>query len=672
MDDLTYITHNTLVLNGLSSHSIRAAFSIDNAIAPMYMPLLWVSYMVDVSLLNASPAHPWGFHFTNVLLHAVNVGLLFFLLATWCKKPWRAFFFAALWAFHPLRVESVAWVAERKDVLSGFFCLLCVGCYAWANREKIGPRPFPYMLSFASYLCALLVKPSVVPLPVILLLLDIWPLRRLEFTLASARRLPVRLLEKAPFFIAAIAIAIAAIHGHQAVGALAHSSLVRRGLQVPIHYGFYLIKLFAPVHLGPLYPLVAFSWTRFIAASVLLILPSFWAWNLRIRRPQAAVGWLWFLVFLAPVVGFFGTVGAHSAADRFTYLPAMGLSIALLSLWPSPIGRERRKGNSIVRAVVAGCFLALLSLLTLRLLPTWRDSDHLFARVSLIAPDHPAILNVRILRQLHRDGDFQAAQTALEQALRINPHDIEIIGSLALCIHERQGAVAALDFLVSHRPTGIALGEWEFQEAVYFFLGADYEQARDHVNQARQLISPNDAGQNNLLLLGMAAAFEMGDSNNALAYAQLLPPYRNRAEIDLSDLFPLHVFHWDMGLRRDALAYFRRLVQTYPARGDLLNNVAWILATAEWSPAPPKEAVEIARQVQTLASDPQPILLDTLAVAHANAGDFETAIQTTRQALALIPDNPSNDVFRRNLQSRIELYRKHEPYREEATTRHPW
>ena len=324
---------------------------------------------------------------------------------------------------------------------------------------------------------------------------------------------------------------------------------------------------------------------------------------------------------------------------------------------------------SIVRAVVAGCFLSVLGLLTLRLLPVWQNSDHLIARVSLLAPDHPAIQNIRILRQLKHDGNFQTAQTALEQALLISPHDVEIIGSIALCIHERQGAEAAMDFLADHRPAASAMGEWEFQAAMYSFLGAKYDQTLAHVAQAQLLISPNDAGQNNLLLLGMAASFEKGDPTNALAYAQLLPPYRDHADIALPDLFPLHVFHWDLGLRRDALAYFRCLVQTYPARGDLLNNVAWILATAEWSPAPPEEAIEIARHAQALVPVPQPILLDTLAVAYANAGDFETAIRTTQNALELTPDNFPNADFRRALQSRLELYQRQKPYREEIMAR---
>ncbi len=670
VDDLAYVTHNTLVINGLSPQTLRGAFSPDNIVAPMYMPLLWISYMCDVSLFNASPAQPWGFHFTNVLLHAFNSVLFFLLLLALCGKPWRAFFFAALWAFHPLRVESVAWVAERKDVLSGFFCLLSIACYVWAHSEKTSRKIGPQLLSLCFFVGGLLAKPSIVPLPLVLLLLDFWPLRRGEFTPTSLRRsLPKQLLEKTPFFIIAIAIAIAAIHGHQTAGALSDSALWVRSLQVPVHYGFYLSKIFLPLRLGPLYPLIAFSWTQFLVAGTTLILLSVWAWKLRLRSPHVGVGWLWFLIFFIPIIGFFGPVGVHSVADRFTYLPAMGLSIALISLGYSPIDPAQRNWFSTLHAMVAGCLLVLMGMLTLQLLPIWQNSNRLVERIDLLAPDHPATRKLRILRQLKLDGDFGSAQTALEQALAANPRDVEVLASLALCLHERHGAGAALDFLDRHRPAANASGEWELHMALYSFLGEQYDSALRHVDRARRQLSPNDAAQNNLLLLGMAAAFEQGNAPNALSFAHELPPYRSHAEIALPDLLPLHSYFWDMGLRRDALAYFRRLVQTYPDRGDLLNNVAWVLATSEWSPAPPQEAVELAQRAQALAPAPHPVLLDTWAVAQANAGDFEKAIQATRQALELTSDTPQNAAFRRNLNSRIERYRRTQPYREEASTR---
>ena len=182
LDDITYVSNNTVVHEGLSASAIRRAFAFDNPTATMYMPLLWISYMADIEWLGATPDHPRGFHFTNILLHALNAALLFYLLFVFCGNPWRAFFFAALWAVHPLRVESVAWVTERKDVLSGFFGLLCIGAYLWAGRGKSpsadrSPSPFRLsilfrLLSLLFFALGLLVKPSLAPIPFILLLLN--------------------------------------------------------------------------------------------------------------------------------------------------------------------------------------------------------------------------------------------------------------------------------------------------------------------------------------------------------------------------------------------------------------------------------------------------------------------------------------------------------------------
>jgi len=668
-DDLAYISHNTPVLKGLSPESIRAAFSPANAAAPMYMPLLWLSYMVDVSLLHASPSHPWGFHFTNVLLHACNAVLLYGLLFALCRRPWVAFFCAGLWAFHPLRVESVAWVSERKDVLSGFFCLLTVAFYARASRQPGGLRPGPFLAALGAYVAGILTKPSLVPLPIALICLDIWPLGRAAVNGQPHRCWLRLLLEKSPFFLVAGALAWIAIHGHRAVGALDSVPLWRHALLVPIHYGFYLFKIFWPARLGPLYPLVAFSWMRLFAAGTLLFLLSIWIWRLRNHRPQVGIGWLWFLILFLPVIGFFGPVGVHSVADRFTYLPALGLSLALLPMRFSNADYTRPRLHRVVRALAAAGLLAALGTLTLNLLPIWANSERLFTRVASRVPDHPATRNVRILRQLASDGDFAAAQAALEQAFAAAPRDVEILASLLLCIHEQEGADATLAFLGNLPPADFPAGEWAFQMALYSFLGSKHDQAIVYAEQARRELAPTDVGQNNLILLQMAAAFEKGEALAARDYARLLPPYRNHERITLADLLALHAYHWQRGLRRNAWAYFQRLAKTYPDRGDLLNNVAWLLATAEWSPAPPQEVFDLAQHVQSLAPGPHPALLDTLAAAQANAREFDAAAQTIRQAIELVPDSPVNTDFRRNLQARLALYLNQKPYREEAAAR---
>jgi tetratricopeptide (TPR) repeat protein len=667
LDDIHYISHNQLVLSGLSWPAIRLAFADFHL--QMYAPVLWISYMADVSIWGATPANPWGFHFTNVLLHALNSALLFLLLLAWRKKPWRAFFFAALWALHPLRIESVAWITERKDVLSGFFFLLCIGCYVLANTNRSRTQTGLYLASLVLFASGLWVKPSLTPIPIVLLLLDYWPLRRHEFNVQTLRRAGPRLLfEKIPFFLAAVAASAAAVKAHQASHSLSELPLADRLLDMPIHYGFYLFKVFRPRNLCPLYSPVAFSWPDFWLACAMLLLPTLWLWSLRRRHPHALVGWLWFLGLLLPVSGLI-RFGAQVAADRFTYLPAIGLSIAGLSVFPSAIRRSWRKWLFPIRAILATGLLILLSARSLQTLPIWENSDALIARLSAYAPQHPLVLIDRAVQDVVRTGDFESAQTALETALLLSPHDMGTITRIALCINERQSPDAAMDFLLQHPPDAPTNGEWELQMATFAFLAAHYDKALGYVEQARNRMPQNDTGQNNLLLLGMAAAYEKGDIPKSLAYARQCPLYRNRTEIQLEDLLPLHSFHWGIYLRREALTYFRRLVQAYPARGDLLNNVAWFLATAEWSPAPPQEAIEIAQRALSLAPNPQPILLDTLAVAYANASDFETAIETTQQALALTPENPQNVVFRQKMRSRIALYQHQKPYREEASAR---
>ncbi|NLB65702.1 MAG: hypothetical protein GX803_04445 [Lentisphaerae bacterium] len=666
LDDPAYIADNALVLNGLSWQSIRAAFTPGIAAAPMYMPLLWISYMVDVSLFHATPVQPWGFHLTNVILHAANAFLLYALLFAIVKKPWSAFFCAALWAIHPLRVESVAWVTERKDVLSGLLALLSVAAYAWGNRGATSRRcnRLGFSLSLGFFTAGLLVKPSIVPLPLLLLGLDIWPLRRLAETSARGRRIIMLFLEKIPYLLLAAGLALMTVHSHRTIGALSATPAWRHLLLVPIHYGFYLLKTVVPTELGPLYPLVQFTWLRWVMSVGVLLTLTGGAWRLRKNAPQVLAGWFWFLTAFLPIIGFFGPVGVHSVADRFTYFPALGLSLLLI-----PMGTDQDRRARRLLYFVAGGIVLFLSASTSQLLPNWQSNDRVLARVAQTTPDHPALRHVHILHQLQRDGDFGAARVVLEDALRADPRNVELMATLALCIHEEEGTDAALAFLASLPKNSMPRGEQAFQMAMYSFLGGAFEQALLHVDNARNLLAQTDVAQNNLALLGMAAAFENGDMPRALTYARKLPPYRDRVQIVLEDLLPLHGYHWSLGARNEAWAFFKRLLAAHPARGDLFNNIAWLLATAEWSPAPPQEIVELARRALEQAPEPHPVLLDTLAVTYANAGKYAAAVSTVQRALELVPDIPARASFRRDLLSRQKLYQNRIPYREEAAAR---
>lgn len=686
LDDITYISNNTAVLEGLSASSLRQAFSLDNTTATMYMPLLWVSYMLDVEWLGASPDQPWGFHFTNVLLHALNSALLFFLLLVFCKKPWRSFFFAALWAVHPLRVESVAWVTERKDVLSGFFALLCIGLYVWAGQRKSAsggsPSPAPSLslpLALAALLCfalGLLVKPSLAPIPFVFLLLDFWPGRRFERSWPSARQTAPRLLlEKIPFFLLAGLAAYGTVRGHQAVTGEISVPILLRLLSVPLAYGFYLLKTVLPLNLTVLC-LPFSSWmppavlmTAVLLAAGLLVALTWIFWRSRGPCPNRLVGWLWFLGMLLPVCGLI-PIPSNDVADRFSYLPAMGLSIAFLFLLPS--GLRCRRTWRWIRPVLSLAVLTTLAHLSLRQLPAWQNTAALYAQVLDVFPRHATALKVRAVQLIRDTGDFRQADQLISTALAAEPRHWEAHFTKAQCLSELESPAAAQRHLLGIVPPSslFASVAWRRDLARYALMLGQHEEALRQADQALTRLPPHDLSQTPILLLALAAAYEQGDLARALSYARRFPPYAEKTTLELADLLPHFVFQWVAGYRRDAYSFFRRLTAAYPDRPNILNNVVWALSTASWSPAEPQEVLDMATHLSSLAP-PNPGMLDTVAAAQANAGDFDAAIRTMQEALAMFPADANSDLllFQERLASRLALYKQHRPYREDAFSR---
>jgi len=679
LDDITYISNNTAVLEGLTASSIRQAFSPNNMSATMYMPLLWISYMADVEWMDASPAQPRGFHFSNVLLHALNSVLLFVLLLALSGKPWRALFFTALWAFHPLRVESVAWVTERKDVLSGLFALLCIGSYLRSRAVPISGRTRLFFtgVSLFCYGLGLLVKPSLVSIPFILLLLDFWPLNLVELTGRSVREKATRLLlEKVPYFAAAGLAAIGTVWGHHAFSGEIQVSLLLRLLSVPLTYGFYLLKIFFPRNLTVLYPhfsiwlnpdrLIALS----VVSAVFLAGMTICAWRLKKRFPGGLVGWLWFLIILIPVCGII-PIPSNDVADRFSYLPAAGLSIALLPLLSSQSRFLRRL--KWVQPVLACLILSGLIWLSLRQLPVWESTASLYNRVLEVFPSHATALKNRASQMIRSTGDFKEADRLISKALEAEPHHWESHFTKAQCLSELEGPAEALRHLQQIIPpvSRFTYAYWQRDLARYELMLGKYDEAIRHADQARAQVPPQDLSQIPFILLAMTAAYEKGDMPTALNYAREFAPYQSKTALELADLLPHAIFQWVAGYRQDAYAYFQRLVRNYPDRSDILNNVIWGLATANWSPADPQEVLDMAERLRDMVPEPHPGILDTLAAAQASAGDFEAAVLTLKNALALFPASPGPDLvqFRERLAARLALYEQQRPYREEAFTR---
>src|SRR6059036_456916 len=367
-DDPEYVTENPRVRAGLSWAGLGWAFAAPHA--ANWHPLTWLSHMLDAQLFGLAPA---GHHATSVLLHATSAALLFEVLAGMTGTPWRSAFVAAVFALHPLRVESVAWVSERKDVLAGFFWMLALAAYARYARRR---GAADYVLVVAAFVLGLLAKPMVVTLPLVLLLLDVWPLRR-PWTIALVwEKLPLVLLAAA-----ASALTVVAQRGAGAMASLESLPLAARMAEAVVAFRAYLEKTFWPARLAVFYPHRPLPIGEVAASCVVLLVVSALAIRERRRRPWLLVGWLWYLVALLPVVGLV-KVGEQAMADRFSYLPQIG--VLLMIAWAA----ADAGGSRAVASAGGVVALAACVALTARQLDIWRDSVSLFAHASAVSRDN--------------------------------------------------------------------------------------------------------------------------------------------------------------------------------------------------------------------------------------------------------------------------------------------
>ena len=363
-DDQTYVAKNPDVASGLTARSVGWAFTTGRA--ANWHPLTWLSHMADVELFGMWAG---GHHLVNVAIHALTTLLLFIFLLGLVASPWTAASLAAVWAVHPLRCESVVWVAERKDVLSGFFWMATV--LAWKRYGEGGRSRGTYALTLTWFALGLLSKPMLVTLPIVMLLLDFWPLGR--------RGAGSLLSEKAPFFCLAAASAVVTFLVQQGGGAVARVEQVPAGLRIAnaiVAVPTYLFRTLWPEHLAAFYPFEpALPGWQIAGAAALIALVTGAAIVLRRSFPFLATGWGWFLVSLLPVVGLV-QIGFQATADRYTYVPSIGLLLVLAG----GIHRIEKTRPAAGRATAWVCAAAVLplALLAHRQAASWRDGVTLF------------------------------------------------------------------------------------------------------------------------------------------------------------------------------------------------------------------------------------------------------------------------------------------------------
>ena len=669
LDDADYIAQNRLVTRGFAPGALRGAFDVSDTTASMYMPLLWLSYMADVTFFHASVRNPAPFHAVNVFLHALSAVFLFTLLRRLRAPPLWAFLLALLWAAHPLRVESVAWIAERKDVLSAALGL--ASTLAWLESARSGRGTFPRIVlltfSLLLYAAGLLAKPSLVPLPLAWLALDVWPLSRIPASPRSPDFLPAILraaAAKLPFLPFALVAAWLAVARHHAVsGALAVPWPTRLAAVAP-NFFFYVRKTILPLRLSPLVPeqwhfsLPVILLSLLAAGTLVAVL-----WRFRRSLPSLLPGVVWLLLFFFPASGL-QPLPMNTVADRFFYLPAMGISIALAGL-PSVLLPQVRR---VLYAATA--FLLLpLAVLSIRLLPVWSSSQALYEHVLRAFPGHP-LASATLAEQIIRDtGDFRRADALAREALARLPYAHHPAVVHVVCLANSDSPRAALDWLGSFpEPDSLRT------RANFLFLRARLElalgnsaAALESLRTALPLCPGNSTLRSPMLLCGLAAALDASDRDTALRFARQTLVFPSVSSVSIEHAMPFAIYQWVSGFRQDALHWFWRILDECPDRLDLWNNVVWGLATASWSPADPAEVLSKARHAQSLAPDPDhPGILDTVAAACANAGDFDTAVQIACRALDALP---AGAPLAERIAGRLELYRQHRPYREHGFDR---
>ena len=662
-DDAIYITGNAHVRQGLTWANV--GWALGTGEAGNWHPLAWLSHMLDVQLFGLRAG--WH-HLVSLVLHTANTLLLFLLLNQLTRAAGRSAFVAALFALHPLHVQSVAWAAERKDVLSAFFFFLTLLAYGqYAGESKIQGRkfkvgeeqtivpspettgaqrpaterkrrrtihvssPMAYSLALAFFSLGLMSKPMLVTVPFVLFLLDLWPLGRLPLSaLRSPLSLPGRLvLEKLPFFALAFVSCIVTLWAQRRggavipIGVLPFSDRVANAL---VAYVGYLGQAFWPTNLAILYPLGETVPTGTLAMAIVLLLAitAGAVWNLR-RRPWLGVGWFWYVGMLVPTIGLV-QVGMQQGADRYTYLPLIGVFLMLAWEIPERLGGSRFARGLLTAAaslLLVGCVVA-----TRAQLGYWQDSEHLFGHAVEVTPANYVALNDYGLALL-KQGKVNEAIVAFEKAVALHPELDAARCGLGTALMEQKRydeAAEQLKRVLELQPDNCSA---LLQMGILRGRQGRLEEAAAALSHALRR-NPEDPGAHNnfgnvLLLQGKhSEALEQFETA-----VRLQPDYASAHN-------NLAICCKKLGRTADAIEHYRLALRLQPDSFEALNNLAWILATQpDVRLRNGQEAVRLAMRACELTNYQNPIPLATVAAAFAEAGQFQEAVAYAERALEL-------------------------------------
>ncbi len=591
-DDDAYVYENPNVLGGLSLKGIYWALTA--VYSSNWHPLTWISHQLDVSLFGPNAA---GHHAVNVLLHSANSVILFLFLRQLTGAFWRSAVVAAVFAVHPVHVESVAWISERKDVLSTLFWLLSSTFYVrWVKEASGSTGRRYYLLALGLFAAGLASKPMVVTLPFVFLLLDLWPLGRAGSISPSVIWKLVR--EKLPFFALSGASAVITVVAQGSSGAIQSTNVIPfndRLANAIVSYVKYVAVMFYPTGLGVWYPFESGLGLPMVAGSVILLVAITAATLYQFRsRPYLFTGWFWFVGTLVPVIGIL-QVGRQSMADRYTYIPHIGLSIALVWLGSELLAKARIDRR--IPAAAIGIIILLLTVVAFNQASYWQNSETIYRRTLSIAPKNYLIKNnyCNYLERKNRldeaaaqceaaiadDGSipdaynnlgtvrmkqnrFEDARTAFLGAVERKPDYVFALANLANVsanLGDIDAAAAALDKAVQS-DTGGFFDNARIQE-VYFNLGAAamkqkrYDRSAEFFRKVIDAVPTNvDAHRN----LGLSLHMQGRSAEGIRELEETLRKYPNSAE----SYNTLGLIYADRGQKQEAGANFQKALSINP------------------------------------------------------------------------------------------------------------
>jgi len=655
-DDSQYVTQNHNVQAGLTLESITWSFTAVQA--SNWHPLTWISHMLDCQLYGLEPGRH---HLTNVLLHILNSLLLFLVFMRMTGKLWQSGFVAALFALHPLHVESVAWISERKDVLSTFFWMLSLWGYL---RYVERPGVCRYLLLLFLFILGLMTKPMLVTLPFVLLLLDYWPLNRFQSGSSGDGNHSIQrpfdfglVWEKIPLFLlSAVSSVITYIvqKSGGAVNSLAAIPFHDRIANAIVSYVSYIGKMIWPTNLAVFYPYPesVLLW-KVAGAGLLLVVVPVVIFRMVRTKPYFAVGWLWYIGTLVPVIGLV-QVGLQGMADRYTYVPLIGIFVIIAWGVPDfmPKWRYRRIGFTVTIAAI----LAIIMITTRLQIRYWSNSVTLFEHALEVTVDN-CIVHAKLGEALAGQGKIDAAVRHYHEALRIKPDFVAALLNLGVALKEKGELNEAINCFskVLRMKSNRADAHSELGDTLK--IKGDFVGATKHYFEAIRIKPDRAKVYNNL---GVVLALQNKGKEAIIRFSEALridPAYAG-AYYNLGKVFA------NQGKIKEAILNYRKALSFSPYMPEILYNLSWILAChVDEKYRNGKEAVQLAETLCKITQYKQPLAFDALAAAYAETGRFEEAVLTAQKALKLALLYGPEELAP-NLKKRLRLFQAGHPYRE--------